>query len=133
MILKEGQTTNNVTASFDRLDSGKEDLLEAYRDATYSEPDFRLQLIYFWSGLAKGMEQGWVRATPSMARLWGKINIDEYKYFDDPYNGDLQEVVPGKFIAFKGPVDFGPFVYRDSASGARTFAPSYYANILHEM
>ena len=36
MILKEGQTTDDVTASFDRLDSGKDNLLETYRDATYS-------------------------------------------------------------------------------------------------
>ena len=69
MILKEGQTTDDVTASFDRLDSGKDNLLETYRDATYSEPDFRLQLIDCWRGLAKGKEQGWVRATRSMARL----------------------------------------------------------------
>ena len=67
MILKEGQTTDEVAARFNRL--GKDDLLEAYRDATYSEPDFRLQLIDCWRGLAKGMEQGWVRATRSMARL----------------------------------------------------------------
>ena len=29
----------------------------------------------------------------------------EYFYYDNPVNGDLHEVVPGKFIAFKGPKD----------------------------
>ena len=28
----------------------------------------------------------------------------EYFYYDDPEKGDLHEVVPGKFIAFRGPV-----------------------------
>ena len=28
---------------------------------------------------------------------------NEYFYYDDPENGEFHEVVPGKFIAFKGP------------------------------
>jgi hypothetical protein len=28
----------------------------------------------------------------------------EYFYYDDPMNGDMHEVLPGKFIAFRGPV-----------------------------
>lgn len=29
----------------------------------------------------------------------------EYFYYDDPFNGDMHEVVPRKFVAFRGPVD----------------------------
>jgi len=30
---------------------------------------------------------------------------DEYFYYDHPENGDMHEVVTGKFFAFKGPTD----------------------------
>ena len=36
------------------------------------------------------------------------FNEDEYFYYDQPLNGDMHEVVKGKFIAFKGPVDHQP-------------------------
>ena len=132
MLLKEGLSLSAVSASFDRLDG---DLLEGYRDATYSDSDFRLELEDCWKGLAKGMQLGWVRhpRRGSSSRQWGDVNIEEYRYYDNPYNGDLHEVVPGKFIAFKGPVKMGPHNYRDTATGLRTFSPSYYADIFHEM
>ena len=129
MILKEDMTAKEVAARFDRLDVT---LLEPYRDATFCEPDFDLHLIDCWRGLAKGKEQGWVRFGGSRA-IWGGINMKQYAYFDDPNNGDLQEVVPGKFIAFKGPLDIGAFDYRDSASGLRTFSPAYYADIFRDL
>ena len=130
MILREGLTPQAVAASFDRLD---DELLEAYRDATHSKPDFRLRLIDCWRGLDKGIQQGWIRLAASAAKQWGQINMDEYRYFDNPFHGDLHEVLPGKFVAFKGPVDAGSFRYRDSASGMRTFSPSYYAEIFKDM
>ena len=130
MILKEGSTPTAVSGSFDRLDRG---LLESYRDATHFEADFRLRLIDCWQGLATGIQHGWVQSASSRETYWGRVNIEEYRYYDSPYNGDLHEVVPGKFIAFKGPVDVGPFDYRDSASGIRTFSPSFYTDIFHKM
>ena len=38
------------------------------------------------------------------------------------------QVVPGKFVAFKGPVDLGSLAYRDDG-GYRKFSPSYYLPI----
>ena len=35
--------------------------------------------------------------------MWGETDIDQYEHYDDPLNGDLHIVVPGKFLAFKGP------------------------------
>jgi cell division cycle 14 len=29
----------------------------------------------------------------------------EYEYYEKPDNGDLNFIIPGKFIAFMGPVD----------------------------
>ena len=132
MILKEGLSPSAVCESFDRLDR---DMIESYRDATYSDANFRLELADCWKGLAKGMTLGWVRhpRRGSSARQWGEVNIEEYRYYDNPFNGDLHEVVPGKFVAFKGPVKMGSYNYRDTESGLRIFSPSYYADIFHEM
>ena len=65
--------------------------------------------------------------------MWGKIHIDQYRHYEDPGNGDLQEVVPGKFVAFKGPVELGRREYCDTTSGERLFSPLYYADIFRDM
>jgi cell division cycle 14 len=130
MILKLGKTSAAVSESFRWLDT---DQVEPYRDATYSRPDFALELIDCWRGLEKGMERGWVRFAGSDF-MWGEIDVDEHRHYDDPANGDLQEVVPGKFIALKGPVaTLDGREYHDDARGARSFSPAFYAEILHGM
>lgn len=50
-----------------------------------------------WRGLAKAIATG----------LYDPDTFDaqEYFYYDHPQHGDMHQVVPGKFIAFKGPVD----------------------------
>jgi hypothetical protein len=43
------------------------------------------------------------------------------------------QVVPGKFVAMKGPKTLGPGMeWRDGKDGYREFSPAYYADILHE-
>jgi cell division cycle 14 len=130
MILKQSKCATEVSKTFHWLDT---DQIEPYRDATYSVPDFSLQLIDCWRGLEKGMKRGWVRCAGS-DYMWGKIDVDEYHHYDDPANGDLQEVVPGKFVAFKGPVALPDGRdYLDEASGARNFSPAFYAEIFRGM
>jgi cell division cycle 14 len=129
MILKQGKTSSDVAASFEWLD---ENIVEGYRDATYSQPDFRLNLIDCWRGLERGKQHGWVRYTSSGYR-WGEIDMDEYRHYASPANGDLQEVVPDKLVAFKGPIELGEEAFRDCPSGERIFSPSFYADILHDM
>jgi cell division cycle 14 len=66
--------------------------------------------------------------------MWGEIDVDEYRHYDNPANGDLQEVVPGKFVALKGPVaSLDDRDYHDDARGARSFSPAFYAEILYDM
>ena len=101
------------------------DCWNPYRDATYSNPDFDLSLRDCWRGLAKGMRRGWARL--------GSYDVETYRHFDDPINGDLQEVVPRKFIAFKGPVDLGSLKYLDKPTGVRVFSPSYYAKLFRNI
>ena len=50
-----------------------------------------------WAGLRRATAVGIYDLTT--------FDKTEYFYYDNPVNGDLHEVVPGKFIAFKGPKD----------------------------
>ena len=124
MILRQGKASSAVAASFHWL----ERQMEPYRDASFSHPDFVLHLIDCWRGLEKGMQQGWVRFGGSH-HMWGMIDVDEFRHHDNPANGSLHEVVPGKFVALKGPVDLGGDEYRDGVDGARSFSPAFYADI----
>jgi cell division cycle 14 len=129
-ILKQNNSPAEVLETFRWLHT---DQTEPYRDATYSRPDFALELIDCWRGLEKGMKHGWVRYSGS-DYMWGEIDVDEYRHYDNPANGDLQEVVPGKFVALKGPICTpDDREYHDEASGARSFSPAFYADILRGM
>ena len=131
MILRHDLTVDEVSESFGWLDRT---LIEPYRDATFVTSDFDLTLEDCWGGLCRGVQHGWINvpSTPDESYLWGLIDVDEYKHYDDPLNGDLHVVVPGKFIAFKGPVDLGGDVYRDDERRFRSFAPAYYAGVFRE-
>ena len=128
MILRLKQSVRDVSESFSWADRT---LIAPYRDATFSSPDFGLTLADCWGGLAKGIEMGWIDlpSSASESYLWGSIDADEYEHYDNPLNGDLHEVVPGKFIAFKGPVDLGGALFQDDERGFRSFSPDFYAGI----
>jgi cell division cycle 14 len=129
MILKLEMASSKVAQRFRWLDPTS---VEPYRDATYCRPDFQLHLIDCWRGLEKGRSHGWVRYASS-GFLWGDVDVDEYKHYDSPANGNLHEVVPGKFVAFQGPKELDGADYRDDARGWRAFSPGFYAEILHGM
>jgi cell division cycle 14 len=132
MMLKLQNPLDEVLDCFSWTDKV---LIEGYRDATFSIPTFRLTLEDCWRGLAKGMDNGWVRLPQTYDYAWGMIDIDEYSHYDDPLNGDMHEVVPGKFIALKGPRDFGgdgAMLHSDSEGGYRCFSPSYYIDIFND-
>jgi cell division cycle 14 len=130
LILRRERQTHDVLAIFSWL---KESLLENFRDATFSRPDFLLTLKDCWRGLECSKLQGWISqpALPTSAK-WGMIDADEYIHWDDPLNGDFHVVVPNKFIAFRGPKEMGSKLYTDSA-GYRQFSPEYYSGIFRDL
>ena len=131
MILRLDLTVKQVSASFSGLN---ETLLEPYRDATFARSDFDLTLEDCWGGLVKGINNGWIDLPDSCDQdyRWGQIDVDEYAHYDDPLNGDLHEVVPGKLIAFKGPIDLCGEKYLDDESGFRSFSPEFYAEVFKD-
>ena len=132
LLLKRNMPVDDVIENFRWADD--ETIIEGYRDATFSEPTFRLSLADCWRGLAKGMQVGWLSfPKPESPWLWGEIDMEQYVHYDDPLNGDLHEVVPGKLVAFKGPHELGGKEYQDDLSGFRRFSASYYAEVLKDL
>ena len=128
MIIQLDSTTPQVMEAFDWLNA---DLIEDFRDASFSEADFRLKLDHCWSGLERGKQCGWIGRTTEVG-FWGRICIDDYIHLDNPFNGDLNEVVPGKLVAFRGPQDLGCKEFCD-AMGFRRFSPRHYVHIFKEL
>jgi cell division cycle 14 len=130
MILRLGQSESAVSECFEWANDA---LIQPYRDATYARSDFDLCLADCWRALVKGMGHGWIDVPSELDYLWGDIDVDEYSNYDDPLNGDLHEVVPGKFVAFKGPRDLGGREYEGRAGGSRDFSPEFYVDTFQEL
>ncbi len=65
------------------------------------------------------MKLGWYNPT--------EFNLSEYQYYERVENGDLNWIIPGKFVAFSTPVD--------STSPAQdfSFTPDYYVPIFKKL
>ena len=127
MLLKLNLTADQVQDRFSWLDGR---LIEAFRDATYTESDFDLTLQDCWRGLERGMAAGWIRTpTDPSSEMWGRIDMRAYVRLDNPHNGDLHVVVPGKLVAFRGPRDPGPSEVGDAGG----LPPRHYAPVLREL
>ncbi len=132
LILKKDRTLEQVIACFTGINQG---LLESFRDATHMPADFGLTLRDVWSGLYQGKQCGWIdRPTCEGSPFWGQIDIEEYDNYDDPINADLNEVVPGKLVAFRGPHNLGGAMYVDNpVKWTRKFSPAYYVETFHQL
>ena len=129
LILSQDASVEDAEDCFSWLDA---DQYEEYRDATFSQPTFRLGLADCWRALHKARRLGWV-GPPDADGFCGELDMQEYAHYDDPLNGDLHEVVPGKLIAFVGPQDLGGEQYRDNENGLRRFSPAFFAGLLEEL
>ena len=96
-----------------------------FRDASYAPASFTLSVLDCLNALARARSAGMVSFLP------GAFDVDEYENLDDPTNGDIHEVVPGRFIAFKGPredlIPSGRLWVDQRSGGDRHFHPAYYA------
>uniref|UniRef100_A0A7S4NNX9 protein-tyrosine-phosphatase n=2 Tax=Guillardia theta TaxID=55529 RepID=A0A7S4NNX9_GUITH len=86
-----------------------------FRDATWAPSTFNITLRDCWAGLQRAMEQGLL--DPS------SLDVNEYFYYESPWNGDMHEVVKGKFIAFRGP--------KGSKMNDTSFIPSDFELVFH--
>ena len=94
LVTRLGATPEQAWAPFSGM-SGS--LLRPYRDATWCRSTYDLTLLHCYQGLKKAMDSGLYEPED--------FDLEEYFYYDFPRNGDMHEVVKGKFFAFKGPSD----------------------------
>jgi cell division cycle 14 len=113
LILAHNKTPEEAWEIFNPLSPH----LEMYRDATFSKTTFRLRPVDCWHGFVKARSLGWLE----------QIDLDEYVHYDNPLEGDLHCVVPGKLIAFKGPHILPNDALFSDQRGYRVFAPQFYA------
>ena len=124
LLLKLDYNVEEVEDCFSWL---QEDQFEEYRDATFTRPTFRLSLSDCWRALGRAKGLGWV-GRPDEDGFCGDLDMEEYAHYDNPLNGDLHEVVPGKLIAFVGPEDLADQDFLDEPNGRRRFGPAFFAS-----
>jgi len=68
-----------------------------FRDASYGDCTYPCTIFHCLKGLEIGMSHGWY--------VFRDFDNKEYEYYEKVENGDLNWIIPNKFIAFMGPVD----------------------------
>ena len=119
----------------ERFASISKDQLEHFRDATHCPPDFGLSLLDCWGGLHRGKQRGWIaRPADLESPFWGELDVEQYEHYDDPLEADLNEIVPLKLIAFRGPKHLGGAKFLDSEQRcARSFGAEHFAEVLADV
>ena len=105
-----------------------------FRDVSPGEPNFDLRLLDCWGGLLRAKQLSWIDfgEGPSC------FDPEQYAHYDSPLNADLNDIVPGKLIAMRGPIAIpGGREYDDEWDSEgrfshRNFAPAHYTEILRE-
>mmetsp|Transcript_28544 Transcript_28544/g.90989 ORF Transcript_28544/g.90989 Transcript_28544/m.90989 type:complete len:409 (+) Transcript_28544:236-1462(+) len=69
--------------------------LKPFRDASSGACSFHMTLGDCLEALHFSIEKRWFD--------WTRFNIDSYDYFSQVDNGDMNWIIPGKFLAFAGP------------------------------
>jgi cell division cycle 14 len=84
--------------------------LKSYRDASKGECYYECTVLHCLLGLQEAVKHGWYN--------FKTFNVKEYEHYEKVENGDLNWIIPGKFMAFMGPVDQRDAVHRYGHSAA---------------
>ncbi|XP_040844798.1 dual specificity protein phosphatase CDC14B isoform X3 [Ochotona curzoniae] len=66
-----------------------------FRDAAYGSCNYYITLLDCFHAVKKAMQYGFFD--------FNTFNLDEYEHYEKAENGDLNWIIPGRFIAFCGP------------------------------
>ncbi|EKX43467.1 hypothetical protein GUITHDRAFT_52246, partial [Guillardia theta CCMP2712] len=114
LILQLGVSPQDAWFPFSQISSKA---IRLYRDATWVPSTYDLHITDCWAGLLKAVKTGLFN--------YKTFDKDEYFYYDNPDNGDMHEVLKGKFFAFKGPSGRRKYL----GSGRYTLLPSDYFDV----
>ena len=71
-------------------------VFKPYRDASKGACHYECTILHCLRGLQFAIKQGWYD--------FRNFNIKEYEKYERVDQGDLNWIIPGKFVAFMGPV-----------------------------
>lgn len=72
-------------------------LFKDYRDASKGECYYKCTLLQCLQGLEYAIKFGWYQ--------FRTFNVKEYEKYERVENGDLNWIIPNKFMAFMGPIE----------------------------
>lgn len=87
-----------------------------FRDASFGTCTYKCTILDCIRGLEYAIKLKWFD--------YKKFNLRDYEYYEKVENGDLNWIIPGKFVAFSGPSST-----QTDAEGWRTFTPEDYIPI----
>ena len=91
-----------------------------FRDAIAGPCSYECTILDCLRGLKYALQLGWYNPK--------KFNVKEYEEYEKVDNGDLNWIIPGKFLAFSSPSD-----KEFDEEGFRTFTPKDYVPIFKKM
>ena len=74
-----------------------QNLIVPFRDASYGECFYPCTVEHCWQGIEFAIKLGWYS--------FKDFDDREYEYYEKLDNGDLNWIIPDKFMAFMGPVE----------------------------
>ena len=98
-----------------------------YRDASCCASTFSLTPLDCLRAVAKARSVGLIDWPAAHGGAPSSFDIDEYEHFERVENGDLNWIVPGKFVAFSG-----PSARHTEFCGYRTLVPEDYIDYYHK-
>jgi cell division cycle 14 len=72
-------------------------LFKSYRDASKGDCYYKCTLLQVLQGLEYAIKFDWYK--------FRTFNVKEYEQYASVENGDLNWIIPGKFMAFMGPIE----------------------------
>jgi len=111
-VIMLGRTAEEAWAPFKNVQPS----LAEFRDASYTNATYRCSILDVLRGLEYAMKLKWFDVKT--------FNLRDYEFYEKVENGDLNWVVPGKFIGFSGPA-----AKQKDPDGYRRYTPEDYVPI----
>ncbi|XP_041063626.1 dual specificity protein phosphatase CDC14AB isoform X3 [Carcharodon carcharias] len=77
------------------LAAGKNPPYLPFRDASFGNPTYHLTILDCLHAINQALQHGFLN--------FEKFDVDEYEHYERVENGDINWIIPGKFLAFSGP------------------------------
>jgi cell division cycle 14 len=107
-----GRGAEEAWSPFSKIQPGFAD----FRDASFGTCTYKCTILDCLRGLEYAIKLKWFNVR--------NFNLRDYEYYEKVENGDLNWIIPGKFVAFSGPSST-----QTDAEGWRTFTPEDYVPI----